>query len=133
MATLPRSSDSRVRITILGADGNPITISGLADLNIYCYQKAKEPIQSWNKVAGEIETITDAAGLVEVLLNRENTALLKFNPDNKKFFFEVECIFTDADFEDGVRVEIDTNIVPTFSNGVTSEEVTAEDSQTAYQ
>lgn len=127
MANLPRKSDSRVRITILGSDGNPIVISGLNDLDIYCYQKPKKVIQHWNKNDGEIETITDAAGLVEVLLNRANTQLLNFQLVD--FFFEVAPVFTDADFADSKRVEIATGIVPTFD----SEEVTAVDSQTAYQ
>lgn len=127
MATLPRSSDSRVRITLLGSDGNPIVISGLFDLNIFCYQKPKKVIQSWNYLDGEIEIITDAAGLVEVLLDRANTQLLNFQLSD--FFFEVAPVFTDADFADNKRVEIATAIVPTFD----TEEVVAVDSQTAYQ
>lgn len=125
MANLPRSSDSRVRFTVNGSDGSPITISGLEDLDIYVYQKPKKVIQQWNLDAGEIEIITDAAGLVEVLLDRDNTALLNFQLADIRG--EVRATFVDADFEGGLRVEIATDIVLYFN----SEEVVAVNSQTA--
>lgn len=129
MATLPRKSDSRVRFTVAGADGTPITISGLADLTIYIYQKPKKVIQQWSLSDGDIDIITDAAGLVEVLLNRANTELLIYQSDRREIRGEVEAVFTDADFANNQRHEIATDIVLNFN----SEEVFAEDSQTAYQ
>lgn len=127
MANLPRSSDSRVRFTVTGSDGTPIVISTLNDLDIYIYQKPKKVIQQWNKNAGEITTITDAAGLVEVLLDRANTQFLLFQADRSEIKGEVRATFTDADFADGVRVEIATDITLYFN----SEEVIAVNSQTA--
>lgn len=125
MATLPRSSDSRVRFTVNGGDGNPITISGLEDLDIYIYQKPKKVIQQWNLDAGEIDIITDAAGLVEVLFDRANTQLFNFQLADLRG--EVRATFTDVDFEGGLRVEIATDIILYFN----SEEVIAVNSQTA--
>lgn len=127
MATLPRSSDSRVRFTVTGSDGNPITISGLEDLDIYIYQKPKKVIQQWNLDDGTIDIITDAAGLVEVLLDRANTQFLLFQSDRSEVKGEVRATFVDADFEDGLRVEIATDITLFFD----SEEVIAVNSQTA--
>lgn len=126
MATLPRSSDSRVRFTLLGGDGLPVTISGLADMNIFVYQKPKKVIQSWNLDAGEITIITDASGIVEVLLDRANTELMNFQL--KDLRGELAAHFTDASFADGVRIEIATDIPLYFA----TEEVIAVDSQTAY-
>ena len=127
MATLPRSSDSRVRFTVTGSDGNPITISGLEDLDIYIYQKPKKVIQQWNLDDGTIDIITDAAGLVEVFLDRANTQFLLFQSDRSEIKGEVRATFVDADFEDGLRVEIATDITLFFD----SEEVIAVNSQTA--
>ncbi len=127
MATLPRSSDSRVRFTVTGSDGNPITISGLEDLDIYIYQKPKKVIQQWNLDDGTIDIITDAAGLVEVFLDRANTQFLLFQSDRSEVKGEVRATFVDADFEDGLRVEIATDITLFFD----SEEVIAVNSQTA--
>ena len=127
MANLPRSSDSRVRFTVTGSDGNPITISGLEDLDIYIYQKPKKVIQQWNLDDGTIDIITDAAGLVEVLLDRANTQFLLFKSDRSEVKGEVRATFVDADFEDGLRVEIATDITLFFD----SEEVIAVNSQTA--
>jgi hypothetical protein len=116
-----RKSDNVIQVTINGSDGNPIVISGLADLEILAYQLPKTIVQRWVKSDGEITTVDDAGGIVSVNFNRSNTKLLNFKIDDCKL--EVIASFTDANFESSIRREVDTDI----------ELTTVEDSPTAYE
>lgn len=119
MAIIPRKTDNVVRVTVLGSNGLPLTISGLADLQIVIYQKPKTIIQSFLKsVAGQVTTISDAGGVVEVNVDRAKTKLLKI----EECKLEVVASFTDTDFADNIRREVDTDI----------DLATVEDSPTAY-
>lgn len=116
-----RKSDYTIRVTVIGGDGNPITISALADLEIVAYQLPKTIIQRWLKSDGDVVTVNDSAGIVDVYFDRSNTKLLNFKNEDCKL--EVIATFTDANFADGLRREVDTDI----------ELTTVEDSPTAYE
>lgn len=118
MARIPRKTDNVIRVTVNGSNGLPLTISGLSDLQIVVYQKPKTIIQSFLKSAGEVTTISDAGGIVEVNLDRANTKLLKI----EECKLEVVASFTDTDFASNIRREVDTDI----------DLATVEDSPTAY-
>ena len=119
--SIVRKSDYTVRVTINGGDGNPITISALADLEILAYQEPKSIVQRWLLSDGEIDTVNDSGGIVSVNFDRSNTKLLNFKISDCKL--EVVASFTDADFADSIRREVDTAI----------ELTTVEDSPTAYE
>ena len=116
-----RKSDNVIQITINGGDANPLTISGLADLEILAYQLPKTIVQRWVLSDGDITTVNDAGGIVSVNFARANTKLLNFKIEDCKL--EVIASFTDADFADSIRREVDTDI----------ELTTVEDSPTAYE
>lgn len=116
-----RKSDNVIQVTVNGGDGNPLTISALADLEIIAYQLPKTIIQRWLLSDGDITTINDAGGIVQVNFNRSNTKLLNFKIEDVKI--EVIGSFTDSDFSDNIRREVDTDV----------ELTTVEDSPTAYE
>jgi len=119
--SIVRKSDNVIRVTINGSDANPITISGLQDLEILAYQLPKSIIQRWLLSDGDVVTVNDAGGIVDVYFDRANTKLLNFKNENCKL--EVIATFTDTDFADSLRREVDTDI----------ELATIEDSPTAYE
>ena len=119
--SIVRKSDNVIRVTINGSDGNPITISGLEDLEILAYQLPKSIIQRWLLSDGDVVTVDDAGGVVDVYFDRANTKLLNFKNEDCKL--EVIATFTDADFADNLRREVDTDI----------ELAVIEDSPTAYE
>lgn len=120
--SLVRKSDNTIRVTVNGGDGNPVTISGLSDLEIVAYQKPKDIIQRWlMSNAGEVTIVDDAGGIVEVHFDRANTKLLNFKNEDCKL--EVVATFSDTDFEDNLRREVVTDI----------ELSEVEDSPTAYE
>lgn len=100
------NNDHRIRVTVNG-NGSPLTISGLADLEIILYQDPKKIIQRWKKSTGNITTITDAAGLVEVKADRANMIGIPI----KDLKIEVVVFTTDVAFEGGVMRNTDTNVV----------------------
>jgi hypothetical protein len=116
-----RKSDNVIELTINGSDGNPITITGMADLEVLVYQKPKTIIQRWLLSDAEITIVNDAGGVVSVNFDRANTKLLNFKIENCKL--EVIASFTDANFADNIRREVDTDIELTI----------VEDSPTAYE
>lgn len=116
-----RRSDNVIQVTINGADGNPITISGLSDLEIVAYQKPKDIIQRWLKSSAQVTTVNDAGGVVSVNFDRANSKLLNFKIEDCKL--EVIASFADANFADSIRRDVDTDI----------ELSTVEDSPTAYE
>jgi hypothetical protein len=116
-----RRSDNVIQVAILGGNGLPLTITGLADLEIVAYQLPKSIVQRWLLSDGDIVTINDAGGIVEVYLDRANTKLLNFKVSDCKL--EVVATFTDTDFQSNVRREVDTDI----------QLETIEDSPTAYE
>lgn len=120
---IPRKSDSVIQVTVNGSDGNAITISGLADLELVVYQKPKDIIQRWLMSDGDVTTIDDANGIVSVNLDRANSKLMNAQNQNNKCYLEVIASITDADFEDNIRREVDTAI----------ELALVEDSPTAYE
>ncbi|MGB1318475.1 MAG: hypothetical protein ACPG5W_09725, partial [Flavobacteriales bacterium] len=95
--TLVRKSDNVIQVTINGGDGNPVTISGLSDLEIVAYQLPKTIIQRWLMSATQVSTINDTGGIVEVNFDRSKTKLLNFQKEELKL--EVIATFADADFE----------------------------------
>lgn len=103
-----RKSDNVIQLTINGADGNPITISGLADLEVVAYQLPKAIIQRWLMSDGDVTTVNDAGGIVSVNFDRANTKLMNFKIEDCKL--EVIASFSDTDFEDDIRREVDTDI-----------------------
>lgn len=119
--SIVRKSDNVIRVTINGSDGNPITITGLSDLEIVAYQKPKSIIQRWLLSDSEITIVNDAGGIVDVYFDRSNTKLLNFKNEDCKL--EVIATFADTDFADDLRREVDTDI----------ELTTVEDSPTAYE
>jgi hypothetical protein len=119
--SIVRKSDNVIQVTILGGNGLPLTISSLADLEILAYQLPKAIVQRWLKSDGDVVTINDAGGIVEVYFDRANSKLLNFKTGDCKL--EVVATFTDADFADNLRREVDTDIDLT----------TVEDSPTAYE
>jgi len=116
-----RKSDNVIQITINGGDGNPITITDLLDLEIVAYQFPKSIVQRWKLSDSEITIVDDVNGIVSVNFDRANTKLLNFKIEDCKL--EVIASFTDADFADNIRREVDTDI----------ELTTIEDSPTAYE
>lgn len=116
-----RKSDNVIQLTVYGGDGNPLTISNMADLEILVYQKPKSIIQRWLKSDGEITTVNDSGGVVSVNFDRANSKLLNFKIEDVKL--EVIGSFTDSDFEGGIRREVATDIELTI----------VEDSPTAYE
>ena len=116
-----RKSDNVIELTINGGDGNPITITDLLDLEVVAYQLPKSIIQRWKLSDSEITIVNDAGGIVSVTFDRANTKLLNFKIEDCKL--EVVALFTDTDFADNIRREVDTDI----------ELTTIEDSPTAYE
>jgi hypothetical protein len=116
-----RRSDNVIQVTILGGNGLPLTITSLADLEIVAYQLPKTIIQRWLLSDSEITITNDAGGIVEVYFDRANTKLLNFKNEDCKL--EVIASFTDTDFADSLRREVDTDI----------ELAVIEDSPTAYE
>lgn len=116
-----RKSDNVIQLTVNGGDGNPLTISNMADLEILVYQKPKTIIQRWLKSEGQITTVNDAGGVVSVNFDRANSKLLNFRIEDVKL--EVVGSFTDATFAGGIRREVATDIELTI----------VEDSPTAYE
>jgi methyl coenzyme M reductase subunit C-like uncharacterized protein (methanogenesis marker protein 7) len=116
-----RKSDNVIELTINGSDGNPITITGMADLEVVAYQLPKTIIQRWLLSDAEITIEDDAGGVVSVNFDRANTKLLNFKIDDCKL--EVIASFTDSNFADNIRREVDTDIELTI----------VEDSPTAYE
>jgi hypothetical protein len=116
-----RKSDNVIELNIDGNDGNPITITGMADLELLVYQKPKTIIQRWLLSDAEITIVNDTGGVVSVNFDRANTKLLNFKNDDCKL--EVIASFTDANFADNIRREVDTDIELTI----------VEDSPTAYE
>jgi len=118
---IPRRTDNVIQITVNGGDGNPITITGLADLEIVAYQLPKSIVQRWKLSDADITVVNDSGGVVSVNFDRANTKLLNFKIEDCKL--EVIASFADADFADSIRREVDTDI----------ELATVEDSPTAYE
>ena len=116
---IPRKTDNVLQVTVNGSDGLPLTITGLADLEIVIYQKPKTIIQRFIYSLAEIVIVNDAAGLVEVYIDRANTKLLKI----EEVKLEVIASFTDTDFANNIRREV----VPDIDLS------TVEDSPTAYE
>jgi len=116
-----RKSDNVIQLTINGGNGSPLTISSLVDLEVVAYQLPKTIIQRWLLSAGQIVTINNAGGIVEVYFDRDNTQLLNFKNINCKL--DLAASFSDANFEGGIRREVATYI----QLGV------VEDSPTAYE
>lgn len=116
---IPRKSDNVLQVTVNGSDGNPLTITALADLEIVVYQKPKTIIQRFVYSDGDMTLINDAGGVVEVYIDRANTKLLKIEEAK----LEVIATFTDTDFLNNIRREVDTDI----------DLSTVEDSPTAYE
>jgi hypothetical protein len=103
-----KKSDNVIQVVINGSDGNPITITGLSDLEIVAYQLPKRIIQRWLLSSAQVVIIDDAAGIVNVYFDRSNTKLLNFKNEDCKL--EVIATFADANFEGNLRREVDTDI-----------------------
>jgi len=116
-----RKSDNVIQLTINGGNGSPLTISALVDLEVVAYQLPKTIIQRWLLSSGQIVTINNVGGIVEVYFDRDNTQQLNFKNANCKL--EVVATFTDANFEASLRREVDTDI----------QLQVVEDSPTAYE
>ena len=119
--SIVRKSDNIIQVTVNGGNGLPLTISSLVDLEIVAYQLPKAIVQRWLLSDGDIVTINDAGGIVEVYFDRANTKLLNFKNEDCKL--EVIATFSDTDFADSLRREVDTDI----------ELAVIEDSPTAYE
>ncbi len=116
-----RKSDNTIELTINGGNGLPLTISGLLDLEILTYQLPKSVVQRWKLSDSEITVTNDSGGVVEVYFGRSNTKMLNYKIEDCKL--EVIASFTDTNFEDNIRREVDTDI----------ELAIIEDSPTAYE
>ena len=116
-----RKGDYVVEFNVKGDDNNPIAISSMEDLEILVYQFPKTIIQRWILSDAEITIENDAGGVVTVNLDRANTKKLNFKIDDCKG--ELIGFFADANFEGGLRREVDTGIELTI----------VEDSPTAYE
>jgi len=119
--SIVRKTDNVIQLTVNGGDGNPVTITDLEDLEVLVYQKPKTIIQRWLLSDSEITIVNDSGGVVQVNFNRANSKLLNFKIEDCKL--EVIATFTDSDFADNIRREVDTDI----------ELTTVEDSPTAYE
>lgn len=119
--SIVRKTDSVIQVTVNGGDGNPMTITDLEDLEIVAYQLPKTIIQRWKLSDSEITIVNDTNGIVSVSFDRANTKLLNFKIEDCKL--EVIGTFSDTDFADNLRREVDTDIQLT----------TIEDSPTAYE
>jgi hypothetical protein len=119
--SIVRKSDRVIQVSVKDGNGTAITISTLNDLEILVYQFPKRIIQRWVKSDGDITTVNDSGGVVTVNFNRDNTQLLNFK--NDPCLLEVVALFTDADFEGGIRRDVATGI----------ELAIVEDSPTAYE
>jgi hypothetical protein len=106
MSTLARKSDAVLTITIVGGNGSPLVISTLADLEVVAYQKPRTIFQRWKLSDGDITTVNDAGGIVDVNFDRSATKATQI----RDLFLEVIASFTDADFADNIRREVATSI-----------------------
>jgi len=119
--SIVRKTDNVIQLTVNGGDGNPITITGLADLEVIAYQLPKSIVQRWKLSDSEITIVNDSGGVVQINFDRANSKLLNFKNEDIKL--EVIASFTDTDFADNIRREVDTDI----------ELTEVEDSPTAYE
>lgn len=119
--SIVRKTDNVIQLTVNGGDGNPVTITDLEDLEVVAYQEPKTIIQRWKLSDSNITVVNDAGGVVQVNFDRSNSKLLNFKIEDCKL--EVVASFTDTDFADNIRREVDTDI----------ELTTVEDSPTAYE
>jgi hypothetical protein len=119
--SIVRKSDRVIQVTVKDGNGSPITITTLDDLEILAYQFPKRIIQRWLLSDSEITTVNNVGGIVSVNFDRANTQTLNFK--NDPCLLEVVALFTDADFEGGIRRDVATGI----------ELEIVEDSPTAYE
>lgn len=112
-----QNNDITLRITVTDDGGTPFTISALNALEFYVYRNENNKkiliatFKSTNTGIYGITTITDNAGLVEIVLGREKTREI---PANAKIYVETRLqLSASAEYKDslenlgGAGVEID--------------------------
>lgn len=112
-----QNNDITLRITVTDDGGTPFTISALNALEFYVYRNENNKkiliatFKSTNTGIYGITTITDNAGVVEIVLGREKTREI---PANAKIYVETRLqLSASAEYKDslenlgGAGVEID--------------------------
>lgn len=112
-----QNDDIAVRVTILDENGDPVLISGLNALDIYIYDlvKSEKVLKATYRLGStglyKIKTITDASGIVEIIINRQMTRTFT----SSKIYLETKAQFNaSSDFISSLQnigapgVEIDT-------------------------
>lgn len=101
-----KGSDEVIQLTITDADGAPVVPSTVEDIIISVYQTKENVIQKWLLSEGTVDIFDDADGIVRVNLDRDNTEKIP----QKRIYLEVAVETTNADFEDGVARQIQSDI-----------------------
>lgn len=114
-----QSNDITLRATLTDEDGTPFVISSLNALELYVYRLENNKkiliatFKKSNTGLFGITTITDASGIVEVVIGREKTREI---PANTKIYIEPRIQLTaSSEYKDNLEnlgaagVEIDTN------------------------
>jgi len=102
-----KGSDEVINITITDANGAAIPISNTEEIIVSVYQTKEDIIQQWLLSDGSLITVSDANGIVQANLDRDNTAEIPL----RRLFMEVVVEITDTDFEANAQRMIVSDIV----------------------
>lgn len=116
MNSIMTGSDFPMTLTLKNSDGTAIDIGNLQTLKILVYQKKEQVIQSWDLNAG-VSVVDASAGVVSVILDRENTSGLRELP----MYMEVIYGIVNSDAIDGELIvssapKLIANIVNSAAN-----------------
>ena len=99
------NSDIDVIFTITDQDGAAIDLSAVAGLEILLYIKKTNILQSYD--LAQINIVDAAAGICSVIFDRGN------NFEAGKLFAEIAVSTTDANYEAGIKVSRESDILVT--------------------
>jgi len=107
MAVIQTGTDHTLRLTIVDTNGDPIDLNGAEDIKVELFQQRNNVLVSLSLAETTVE-ITDAVnGRCDGYVNRgELTAVV-----DGKLYAEVTVDMTNANFEDGFKRSIVSNIL----------------------